>query len=188
MNFLVDGHNLIAQMPNMRLSDADDESKLVLLLRGYAARVRGRQIIVVFDHGVYGHPLNLNGYSVTCHFAKSPQDADTQLIKRLRALDRPREWTLISSDRVIVEVARQCGVKVITSHDFAPELAAKPTSIRGTPSEKPERALTPREVNEWLELFGVSPEEDEELPVAPRPVLLKPTPPSNPSKKKKKKR
>src|SRR5262245_65721141 len=108
MHLLVDGHNLIAQMPGISLADADDEARLVLLLRGFAARKRGRRVLVVFDRGVYGHPQQLDGYGVTCYFAKSPQDADTQLIRRLRALKRPGEWMLVSSDRAVARVAAEC--------------------------------------------------------------------------------
>src|SRR5262245_8805655 len=38
MHLLVDGHNLIGQMPGLSLADPDDEAQLVLLLRGYAMR------------------------------------------------------------------------------------------------------------------------------------------------------
>jgi len=33
MPYLIDGHNLIAQMPGFSLSDPDDEARLVLRLR-----------------------------------------------------------------------------------------------------------------------------------------------------------
>ncbi|MCG8348305.1 MAG: hypothetical protein MI924_11065, partial [Chloroflexales bacterium] len=62
MPVLVDGHNLIGQLPNLNLADHDDEAQLVMLLRHYTTRKRGRRVVVVFDHGVYGHPDNLNGY------------------------------------------------------------------------------------------------------------------------------
>src|SRR6185295_1203841 len=101
MHLLVDGHNLIPRIPGLNLSDPDDEAQLVMLLRRYATRKRGRQVVVVFDHGVYGHPDRLDGYGVTCYFARSPQDADAQLIRRLGALARPRDWALVTSDRQV---------------------------------------------------------------------------------------
>ena len=158
MHLLVDGHNLIGQVPGLSLADADDEARLVLLLRGYATRKRGRQVVVVFDRGVYGHPQQLNGYGVTCHFAKSPQDADTQLIRRLRALRRPREWALVSSDRQVARVAEECGVRVIGAHEFAAQLRASTSKAR-PPAEKPEAQLSPAEVEEWLRIFGEPPGE-----------------------------
>ena len=53
MPILIDGHNLIGRLPDLRLDDPDDEAKLVLRLRAYAARTRKR-ITVVFDQGLPG--------------------------------------------------------------------------------------------------------------------------------------
>ena len=88
MPLLIDGHNLIAQIPGLSLADEGDEAELVLLLRRYTTAKRGRQAVVVFDRGVYGHPQRLDGYGITCSFARSPQDADEQLIRRLGTLKR----------------------------------------------------------------------------------------------------
>lgn len=158
MPLLVDGHNLIGQIPTLKLSDADDEGELVMLLRRYSTAKRGRQVVVVFDHGVYGHPLKLDGYGITCHFARSPHDADAQLIKRLQALKRPREWTLVTSDRQIVRVAAERGVKVISAHDFARQLLAPPARAAAPLDEKRDRQLSAAEVEEWMEIFRNRPD------------------------------
>jgi predicted RNA-binding protein with PIN domain len=130
MNLLVDGHNLIGQTPGLSLADPDDEAKLVLMLR-------------------------LNGYGITCYFARSPQDADEQLIQRIRALPRPREWALVSSDRVVVRAAQERGMRLLESRAFALQLA--PVNRKATPSpqsEKPDVRLSEAELREWLRLFG----------------------------------
>lgn len=154
MNLLIDGHNLIGQTPGLRLDDPDDEAKLVLLLRSYAARRRQSQLIVIFDHGVYGHPQQLNGYGVSCHFARSPQDADTQIMKRIQALKNPRNWALVSADRILVQAARARGVHVIDSRTFGIQLRTPRTHSASQPPEKRERPLSDSEMQEWLRLFG----------------------------------
>lgn len=53
MPVLIDGHNLIAHMPNLRPDDPDDEVKLVLRLRACNAHTR-KKVTVVFDHGLPG--------------------------------------------------------------------------------------------------------------------------------------
>ena len=153
MNVLVDGHNVIGQLPDIQLSDPDDEAKLVMLLRRYATQRRGRKVVVVFDHGVYGHPQQLNGYGVTCHFARSPQDADTQIMRRIRSLKRPKDWILVSSDRQLIQVAKTHGVRVMRAQEFIAKLQPRESRAH-TESEKPERYPTPKEVKEWLRLFG----------------------------------
>ena len=157
MPLLVDGHNLIGQIPGIDLADPDDEARLVMLLRRYATRKRGRQVIVVFDHGVYGHPHDLNGYGVTCYFAKSPRDADSQLIKRLKSLSRPGDWTLVTSDRHVADVARERGVRVIDSREFAGQLLGERAPAQPPHDEKRDVQLSEGEVEEWLRLFGERP-------------------------------
>jgi predicted RNA-binding protein with PIN domain len=163
MNLLVDGHNLIGQLPGISLADADDEAQLVMMLRRYATRKRGRQVVVVFDGGVYGHPQQLDGYGVTCHFAKSPQDADAQLLRRLRALHRPAGWALVSSDRQVARAAEEHGVRVIGAREFAAQLVA-PAASPAPSDEKADVRLSEAEIAEWLRLFGEPPDEP---PAAP---------------------
>lgn len=160
MNVLVDGHNVIGQLPDIQLSDPDDEAKLVMLLRRYATQRRGRKVVVVFDHGVYGHPQQLNGYGVTCYFARSPQDADTQIIRRIQSLKRPKDWILVSSDRQLIRVAKAQGMRIMRAQEFITRLQP-PESKTHDQSEKPERYPTPREVKEWLRLFGEGEEQDD---------------------------
>jgi hypothetical protein len=161
MPLLIDGHNLIGQVPDLDLADSDDEAQLVLLLRQYAARKRGRRIVVVFDHGVYGHPQNLNGYNVECHFAKSPRDADKLLIRRIRAIRRTNEWQVITSDRAVAGEARARGIKVISSNEFARKLQVSDGPAVRPDSKSSERPLTSCEVDEWMQIFGIDPEADD---------------------------
>jgi predicted RNA-binding protein with PIN domain len=160
MPLLVDGHNLIAQLPHLRLSDSDDEAQLVMLLRRYATRKRSRRVVVVFDHGVYGHPDNLNGYNVECHFAHSPTDADTELIRRIRAIKRTGQWQVVTSDRAVAGAARAQGVQVISSQAFARKLAVLREPTASMHEKKSEKPLNEAEIQDWLRLFGEK--EDEE--------------------------
>ena len=160
MPLLIDGHNLIGQIPGMSLADPDDEGDLVMLLRRYTTARRGRKVIVVFDHGVYGHPQRLDGYGVTCHFARSPQDADVQLIKRIRALKHPRDWTVVTSDRQVARAAEERGVRVISSHEFARQLTTSARRPAASQEERRDARLSEAEVEEWLRLFGESPDNE----------------------------
>lgn len=154
MPILIDGHNLIAHMPNLSLADSDDEARLVLILRRYALRKRGRRIIVVFDHGVYGHPGNLNGYGVECHFAHSPDDGDHELIRRIRKIRRRGEWQIVTSDRAVAGEARAHGITVISAQDFASKLQKLDGPVVNLSSKYREQPLKPHEVEEWLRVFG----------------------------------
>ncbi len=156
MPTLIDGHNLIPHIPGINLADADDEFQLVLVLRRYATRHRNRRVVVVFDGGVYGHPDNLNGYNVTCYFAKSPRDGDRELMQRIRQIKRTDEWEVVTSDRAVAGVARAHGVQVVASDVFARRLDRDKEELPPVQLEEKfqDRPLSKREVEEWLELFG----------------------------------
>jgi predicted RNA-binding protein with PIN domain len=158
MPFLIDGHNLIGQIPGMSLADEDDEGKLVMLLRRYATARRGRQLVVVFDRGVYGNSQRLDGYGVTCHFARSPHDADAQIIKRLSGLKRPRDWTLVTSDRQVAHVAEERGVRVISSQEFGRQLLGPAQPSATACEEKRDAPLSEAEIEEWLQIFRDRPD------------------------------
>ncbi len=173
MPILIDGHNLIGQgsIPDVRLTDADDEYKLVLLLRRYAARKRGRRIEVVFDQGSYGQPGTLNGYGVKCLFARPPRSADHELIRRIRAIKRRGEWQVVTSDRAVAGEARARGIAVISSQDFASRLLSRslptPDAADAEGAEGVDDALAYKqrppgraEVEEWLRIFGGDGEDD----------------------------
>ncbi len=161
MSLLIDGHNLIGQIPTLSLADSNDEAELVLLLRRYAARKRGRRIVVVFDGGVYGHPHNLNGYGVECYFAQSPKDADAILMKRIRSIRRRGEWQVVTSDRAVAGTARAQGIQVISSQTFA-HLLVSPAVAPVYPDDKTAHyTSTPQEIQEWLRLFGVDTDDTE---------------------------
>lgn len=167
MPLLVDGHNLIGQIDEIDITSEDDEAQLVMLLRRYVARKRGRRIVVVFDNGAYGHPESLNGYGVECYFAKTPKDADRELIRRIKTIRRRDIWQVITSDRAVAGEARTRGIKVVSSAAFAQKL--KQRDIPALPEVDTEdkiknRKLSSHEVDEWLRLFGESPESEEDEP------------------------
>lgn len=153
---LIDGHNLIGQTPDLSLADPDDEAQLVARLRVYAARTR-TMITVIFDRGVYGHPVRLGAHDVRVWFARSPQDADAQLLRAIARIADAHLWRVVTSDRVIARAASQRGIAVVTSARFAAQLvpaAARTPRAPLLPPEKPERRLSEAEIAEWLNLFG----------------------------------
>lgn len=163
MPTLIDGHNLIGQLRSISLSDPDDEARLVMLLRKYATKKRGRKLVVIFDGGVYGHPDSLSGYGVEARFAKSPSDADSELIRRIRAIKRRDEWQVVSSDHAVAGAARARGVPVVSAQEFARRLEAldAPAPSASLREKRNDRPLSPAEIAEWLRLFGVEDEGDD---------------------------
>ncbi len=127
---LIDGHNLIAQMPDLSLDDPDDEQKMVVVLRKYAAWRRAK-VVVVFDSGLPGGRSNeLSGGGVTAIFAGSHTIADRVLMERIRELKKPGEWIVVSSDREVQVAAARRHLIVWSSPDFIKRLGI----LHGCPS------------------------------------------------------
>jgi uncharacterized protein len=171
MPVLIDGHNLIGQMTLIRLGEDDDEAQLVALLRRYVASTTAR-VIVVFDGGVKNHPQRLGTASVEVEFAVPPATADELLIRRINELRQPKHWQVVTSDREIAVVAKRRGVPVVPSAEFAGRLerGLRAPVQRPKPDEKPRLKVDKGEIPEWLELFGIDPEDAErvDLPLPPR--------------------
>ncbi|RMF82068.1 MAG: hypothetical protein D6737_03100 [Chloroflexi bacterium] len=151
MPYLIDGHNLIGQLPDISLDDPDDEAKLVQKLRGFAART-GKRCVVVFDSGLPGGQSRMSNQAVTVIFAAaSHTNADRVIIERIHKIRDPANWTVVSSDNEVLKAARQHGMKTLRSAAFVKHLRKTATPPRDT---APDVHLSPDEVDEWLRLFG----------------------------------
>jgi predicted RNA-binding protein with PIN domain len=144
---LIDGHNLIGQMPGLSLADPDDEQKLVVLLRAYLVRTR-KKGTVIFDKGQPGGSGGWSNNVLTVLFAPAAGSADDLILNRLASGRNGREWVLVSDDQRLVEAARRAGAAVRGSGEFARDLTSNPAAV----DKKPEGS-TPAEVAAWEKLF-----------------------------------
>lgn len=184
MPLLIDGHNVIAALPDINLEDPHDEAKLVLKLRAWTGQAR-RKAIVIFDGGIPGGYSNtLSTSSVRVIFAaRHHSNADRIIKERLARLPDAGNWTVISSDYEVLDNARQVGAQVMTAQDFADILNFEPDAWK----EKPD-TISAAEVEVWLQIFQqpASPSR-EKAPAAP-PAAPPPTSETQPSETKEKKR
>jgi uncharacterized protein len=156
MAYLIDGHNLIGQLPDISLSDPHDEAKLVLKLIGFAARTQKR-CIVIFDHGIPGGKSPLSNGTVEVVFASQGVTADAIMKKRIREARDMHMWVVVSNDNEVLDAARARKMKAMKSAEFAPLLQPTRTPKKDAPQRGREAMdvhVTPREVEEWLKIFG----------------------------------
>ncbi len=154
MQWLIDGHNLIGQMPTLRLDDPHDEARLVEYLRSYRART-GHRVTVIFDAGLqYRVAETKKSGGVTVQFAPHGQTADQIIIRRLRQVKNPPEWGVVSSDRAVQQAARQARVRVLAAREFAQQLLqSSPVAPEDDRGSQVEVKLSPEEIDDWLKLF-----------------------------------
>jgi hypothetical protein len=145
---LIDGHNLIGQMPGLSLQDPHDEEKLVTLLRSYQART-GKAVTVVFDPGggVLAQTQRIGGVEVV--FASPSSTADAVITRRVRASRNPRGWLVVTSDQQLAGTVSRHGARVQSAATFAAQLD-RPTEA---PPEWREKEPLSDEVEAWLSLF-----------------------------------
>jgi hypothetical protein len=167
MPVLIDGHNLIGKLPDLRLSDPRDEDKLIARLKTYVART-GRQTVVVFDPPRGGEPSSwfrddrTDYHNLTVIFAQSGRSADDVIRERVANAKDKQGLIVVTSDAAVANFARQCGVKnVRTSEQFAEELRA----ALSAPPAKEKPAISAAETEEWLRIF----KEPQAKPQAPPP-------------------
>jgi predicted RNA-binding protein with PIN domain len=152
MAYLIDGHNLIPKIPGLTLRLEDDEARLVELLQHYC-RVRNQSVDVYFDQAAAGQSGTRRFGKVTAHFVNARSSADAAIGLRLKKLGgSARNWKVVSSDRQVQAEARNAGAGVVKSEAFANDLIE---AQRETPPDDPGKgaALSPGEVDEWLEMF-----------------------------------
>lgn len=157
MPYLIDGHNLIGHMRGLRLDDPDDEVKLVQALKGFMMR-RRKSCKVYFDAGLPGGPDRyLSSGDVKVVFAPGSTPADMLILRDIRQLPDPGNWTVVSGDQAIVSEARRRGMRVIDPNRFAQDLEA----AHVPDDDDPNPHVPPDEVERWLEVFGKGENDDE---------------------------
>ena len=154
MPWMIDGHNLIASLPDLSLSDPDDEERLIVLLMAYFGRKR-KPATVYFDRRAAGVPNPPTRNMVSARFIAAPRTADDAMRAHLGRLGKQAaNWIVVSSDADIQAAARRAGARVQTSATFARELAAAP---HAPAPEKPGDNISAEEVRELLQAFRSRP-------------------------------
>ncbi len=170
MPLLIDGHNLIGKLPDLHLSDPNDEDKLIARLKQYVART-GKRVTVVFDPPKQSEWFawsddRYDYRNLKVIFVTMGRTAD-HVIRELIASERDRSGLIVvTSDAAVANFARQCGVpapNVRKSEDFAKEMQVAMSAP--APAEKP--VVSRAEVDEWLKVFK-EPEAAPKPPPAPR--------------------
>lgn len=157
MHYLIDGHNLIGKMSDINLDDPDDEVKLILRLRSWAARGRKRKVTVIFDRGLPGgEDRGLSSGQVKVVFSSAGRTADTLLINRINKAKNPAEFTLVSSDQTITQLAERRRMIVLRSEQFAGRMDQERKNSKASRDVNTvaDPQLNKDEIEMWLKMFA----------------------------------
>lgn len=152
MPYLIDGHNLIGYLPDIALTEPNDEAQLVQKLQGFVARTK-KSCVVVFDYGLPGGKSRMSTRAVQVVFASQRSSADKVMIERINKIPHPQDWVVVSSDNDVLTNARRRRMQTLTSDDFA-ELMQAPPKLVIDVGEESDVQVSAEEVDEWLNIFG----------------------------------
>ena len=164
MIYLIDGHNLIGKLPDIELSDPDDEQKLIKKIQDWTRLDYRRRVQLFFDAGEFGGLGNtLSAPTVRVQFSRVGQTADSVIVKFLESIKNPQEFTLVTSDQEIIYAARKKRIGYILSEEFALLLAEKPeedeqdSALSQEPGTEEEVDVSDVEVQTWMQAFEKAP-------------------------------
>lgn len=153
MPYLIDGHNLIPNIPGIDLKEVDDELQLVKMLQDFSQQI-GKRTEVFFDNAPPGGAPSRKFGHVTAHFIRRGGTADQAILRRLQRIGRDaKNWTVVSSDREVQSHARAHHARVIGSEDFAHQLTKIVDGNSKQPISENDPKLSEAEVADWLRLF-----------------------------------
>ena len=156
MPYIIDGHNLIGKLPNLRLDAQDDEQALIELLQSFCQR-SGKDVIVYFDNAPPGQAGARRFGRLTARFVRADQTADDAIARHLKRLGKQGpNWVVVSSDNEVAAAARRVRARALLAEEFASELLAAPPDKED--GETPN--LSGAEVDAWLDLFSQETDED----------------------------
>jgi predicted RNA-binding protein with PIN domain len=151
MPYLIDGHNLIGRIGNISLDDPEDELRLIELLEEFLKEKR-KSGTVYFDQRGPGARRKYKVGRLQVEFTTSPNTADLAIQKRLTGLKgEAHNYTVVSSDREVMQVAKNAGAQVMDSPTFILQLQ-RPYTIRAE-NEKPEAKLSSEDLQFWQQIF-----------------------------------
>ncbi len=160
MEYYIDGHNLIPKVGGIRLSDDNDEQKLLERLQSYASLSR-KKCTVFFDKAPDNATRDSHYGTLSVIYVTHHIKADEEIIARVNKIGktRAREITVVSSDQHVCWQCHQAGAATMRSEQFASEMERvfsgnkhPKEAVKGRQNIEPK--LSSKEVEEWMKIFS----------------------------------
>lgn len=153
MPYIIDGHNLIGALPDISLGDAEDERELMAKLQASLSQLRKRAV-VYFDRRAPGAKGALHTPNIQVRFIGRPKTADDAIRRHIKALGREApNWTVVSTDWELRDLARRSGAVSMTSQEFATLMSRRQGPDPDGGAEKPSPPTSEGEIAAWERLF-----------------------------------
>ncbi|UCF65671.1 MAG: NYN domain-containing protein [bacterium] len=166
-NLIIDGYNLIEAAPEMfaKMPSLEGRRKHLLKLLVSTPRLRDSDILVVFDGKSPSNTAKKYSFrGIRVKFSGNQQEADQIIQHIIRTEASSKNLTVVSSDREILNTARDHRAQTLTAQEFWKRnrkiSVTDKNQNNSAANHQPD--LTKREVKEWLKIFKQNrPGEDE---------------------------
>jgi len=149
MIYLVDGNNVMAQIPGWHRDKAEARKRLIRVLARFVSGRRTR-VTVVFDGSPDDEfPEGCKYKGVAILYAKPGSDADSRIRELVEKSSRPRDMVVVSSDKALASGVSHRGAQVMSSFKFRAMLGEAEKQQQEKPGEH-----EPVDLDEWLDIFG----------------------------------
>ncbi|MFH0736508.1 MAG: NYN domain-containing protein [bacterium] len=150
-NYLIDGNNIIHKMPKLyklaKKSEQGTREKLTFLLDRYFYN-KNINCTVYFD-GFVKEAIKTNKIKIQYSNNKT---ADDLIRNDIEGAKNPRQFTIVSSDLGITDLARVCSCKIIKSEDFG-KLLDNENENSGFCENKENEIIKSLNNENWTDLF-----------------------------------
>jgi predicted RNA-binding protein with PIN domain len=154
---LIDGWNVAWKIDDIRKKIPDDLKKARELLNALVKiHFAGKKsVIKIIYDGKAGVTEN-DGYprGIDIQFSKDPEKADHLIIQHLQRQKNARQWTVITSDRILSTRVRSLGAQVISSESFIQKLRSPQPEIPMNYKHNPQ--LGSEDIKFWMEQFNAN--------------------------------
>ncbi len=156
-NYIIDGFNLGYKIPSvatvLRAGDVENAIHRIIQFVSRNVPLNAESVIIVFDgqRGVFSNITT--SARIKIRFSRAPQKADDVIRSFLRNLSAAQNWTVVTSDREILNTARDMGAHVQRSENLAQKKSASNST---TTFEDTREKYAPDNVDVefWLKQFG----------------------------------
>ncbi len=157
MAYLIDGNNVMAQIPGWHRDKTKARRGLLERLAAFG-RIKKCRLTVVFDGAPDREaPEASASRGVKVLFAEAGSDADTRIVKLVEAARDRRGITVVTSDRNLQFRVRTCGAAVMRSGEFRKQVES---AIANAPRPEDGEKYEIDDVNQWLRYFGATPDDE----------------------------
>lgn len=170
MSIIVDGYNYIGHSRELDLQDSGARDQVIYLMGQYCARVK-KSLTLIFDGNYFVHLANRKRRydRVTVIYTSPIYSADDAIKKMVKnqEIRRRKSLLVVSSDQEILQFAQSHGTQILKSEDFERQVSQTLSEKKGV--DRVHIRISPKEVQEWLAIFGPElPETPETARISPR--------------------